>query len=781
MDKYEFNIKAEQLKKQVKAGDYETAQRICDSIDWRRVNNVSLLSMVASVYEHNKDYDEAKEILLLAYEKAPIGKRLLYKLSTLALRQGNVAEAEEYYKEFYDLAKDDPRQHILRYLILKAKGAPATHLISSLEAYNRMELDERWMYELAELYHKAGMSDECVAMCDKIMLMFGIGQYVNKAIYLKTVMEGRELNEYQKSLVDNRDQYEFYSDYDEQAEGAQASAADEAAMEARRQQDMEIEEAGIGNQGATGTLPRLNSEIETSGTLYQYDDTEDVPESERTRILDDINTVLPNTKQWNEIEQENEKEREAAVRQAAQRQVDEAMEQAKEAAKAAAQARAAARAATEARENAEAQVAEIQAAAGAGVKADTSAHTGFSRTGTRPAPDLAGVAAGTMAGAAAGATAGAAAGATVGAAAGATAGAAAGTTASVAAGTASGAAAGTTASAATGASSVAAEPAAQTSQQEQTDDQSGTLYTVNFLVARKSDDAGLAAAIDLLRMMHQNTGSTNQVTKIKGEKLNQRGVTNSIPKLEGKDLIVENAGDLSTQSVNELIDMIYAQPDKRVVVLVDNHMQIERLKNRYSELMNVFYVDDEDDAGGQTEPAATEQETYAYAGYASAGEGTYDHAGYAPAEDVGATIIGQEDTCRPSQKMNNGRRNAGDTYAGDAYTGMSQAPAAAYVPETRTGGAQSQMDIDEFAKYCQEYAASIDCTIPGKSLLALYERIEIMEEDGIPLTKDAAVDLIEETADKAENPSLGKKLTGMFSPRYDKEGLLILKEENFLP
>ena len=91
------------------------------------------------------------------------------------------------------------------------------------------------------------------------------------------------------------------------------------------------------------------------------------------------------------------------------------------------------------------------------------------------------------------------------------------------------------------------------------------------------------------------------------------------------------------------------------------------------------------------------------------------------------------------------------------------------------------MDIDEFANYCREYAASIDCTIPGKSLLALYERIEIMEEDGVPLTKDTAVDLIEETADKAENPSIGKKLTGMFSPRYDKEGLLILKEENFLP
>ena len=125
MDKYEFNIKVEQIKKMVSRGDYETAMKIADTIDWRRVRNVNILSMVATIYEKNEEYQEAKDILLLAFERAPIGKRLLFKLAELAIKEGSFQEAEDYYREFCDLAPDDPRQYILRYLILGAKGAPA--------------------------------------------------------------------------------------------------------------------------------------------------------------------------------------------------------------------------------------------------------------------------------------------------------------------------------------------------------------------------------------------------------------------------------------------------------------------------------------------------------------------------------------------------------------------------------------------------------------------------------------------------------------------------------
>ena len=206
MDKYEFNIKVEQIRKLSNQGDFETAMKIADTIDWKKVRNANLLSMVANVYEKNHEYQDAKEILLMAFERAPIGKRLLYKLTDLALKEGNVEEANAYYREFCDLAGDDPRQHLLRYMILKAMDAPIEQQIHSLEGYTEEELDEKWLYELADLYHRAGDAQRCVAACDKIMLMFGLGKYVDKAMELK--IQYAPLNKYQMDLVENRDKYE---------------------------------------------------------------------------------------------------------------------------------------------------------------------------------------------------------------------------------------------------------------------------------------------------------------------------------------------------------------------------------------------------------------------------------------------------------------------------------------------------------------------------------------------------------------------------------------------
>ena len=206
MDKYEFNIKVEQIKKMVNKGDFGTAMKIADTIDWRRVRNANLLSMISQVYEKNEEYQEAKEVLLLAFERAPIGKRLLYKLTELALKEGSIKEAEDYYREFCDMAPEDSRQHLLRYMILKEKNANDTQLIHSLECYVSVELDEKWMYELASLYAKANRISECIQMCDRIMLMFGIGKYVDLAMELKT--KYAPLNDYQVDLAENRGKYE---------------------------------------------------------------------------------------------------------------------------------------------------------------------------------------------------------------------------------------------------------------------------------------------------------------------------------------------------------------------------------------------------------------------------------------------------------------------------------------------------------------------------------------------------------------------------------------------
>ena len=184
MDKYEFSIKAEQIKKMVNQGDYKTAMQIADSIDWNRVRNANLLSSIAEIYEKNGEYEEAKDILLLAFERAPVGKRFLYKLSELSLRSGSIEDATEFYKEFLDVSPDDPRKYLLQYSILKAKGAKASQLIGPPEMFTSTELDEKWLYELAVLYGEAGREDDCVRTCDKMSLRFGMGQYVDKAMDL---------------------------------------------------------------------------------------------------------------------------------------------------------------------------------------------------------------------------------------------------------------------------------------------------------------------------------------------------------------------------------------------------------------------------------------------------------------------------------------------------------------------------------------------------------------------------------------------------------------------
>ena len=186
MDKYEFNLKVEQLNKLVKSGDYKAAMRITDTIDWRRVHKADLLATVSEVYEKNNEYKEAREILLLSYDRAPVGKRVLYKLAMLAIKEGDISEAQEYYKEYTEISPQDSRKYLMEYHIANAKGEGIDKKIRILEKYNDIEkMDEEWKFELAQLYAKAGRIEDCIKTCDEIMLLFGVGEYVDKAAELK--------------------------------------------------------------------------------------------------------------------------------------------------------------------------------------------------------------------------------------------------------------------------------------------------------------------------------------------------------------------------------------------------------------------------------------------------------------------------------------------------------------------------------------------------------------------------------------------------------------------
>ncbi len=185
MDKTEYHLKLDELTRCVQEQDFNNALQIAESIDWRRVKSIRTLSMVADIYEVNKDYRNCKDILLLAYDRASIGKSILYRLVEISLKLGEVDEAVDFYTEYTEVAPNDNSRYILKYKIYKARRSPLADQISILEEYKDKEYTERWAYELATLYSKAGDNQRCVDACDDLILWFSEGKYVVKAMELK--------------------------------------------------------------------------------------------------------------------------------------------------------------------------------------------------------------------------------------------------------------------------------------------------------------------------------------------------------------------------------------------------------------------------------------------------------------------------------------------------------------------------------------------------------------------------------------------------------------------
>ena len=201
MDKYEYNVKSDQIKKLYNRKEFAAAAEIADEIDWSRVKDNKMLTLVADIYEGIKDYEKAKEVLLIAYERTTMGRQLAYKLTILALRTKNFVEADEFYSDFVEMSPTDVAQYLLKYRIAKAKGEDVEVLIKILEAYVESEMDERWQYELAKLYHEAGQDDKCISACDELELWFSDGKYVEKAKTLKKIITS-VMDDYNKRYGD---------------------------------------------------------------------------------------------------------------------------------------------------------------------------------------------------------------------------------------------------------------------------------------------------------------------------------------------------------------------------------------------------------------------------------------------------------------------------------------------------------------------------------------------------------------------------------------------------
>ena len=893
MDKYEFNIKVEQIKKMVNKGDYETAMKIADTIDWRRVRNVNILSMVATIYEKNGEYQEAKDILLLAFERAPIGKRLLFKLAELAIKEGSIREAEDYYREFCDLAPDDPRQYILRYMILGAKGAPVEQLIHTLEQYCGIELDEKWLYELAELYAEAGMGDLCIMACDKIMLMFGLGKYVEKAMELK--IQFAPLTTYQMDLVENRDKYEakLRAVEKEYSMGKPAGGYEDISRDGQVPY-----EAGT-DRPSHDAGSREAAFTREPGYEEEY-------EEEPSYSREVVYTREPGYEEGPEYDPEAGYDEDAAFIGGAG-------------------------------EAGYAEDRDYEGYAGEAVYAEDQEYAGG--TGYA-AQERYGAEAGYAAREGYDAEAGYAAQEGHGAEAG------------YAAQQGHGAQAGYDAQEGYGAEAgyaeddeeeagvyddygqddgenppvhdqVTIEPEeAVTGHQEWMPEEDPDAMTDKALKARMHEaevqanlamemsrisdqgfrrevemaqtrvlsdirdiskspvrqahhlmieaatpQQGLEQAIESLKKIHKETGAKNQAAKITGEKINGKGVFNISDKLTGKDLIIEDAGDMTESILQELNQLMARDETGMNVVLIDTAERLAGLHRIYPGLAKRFeyigtstphkedgYEASKEDkrpvrqvqvkrqdnpqpavrtmgrphpAQEETKTAVQEQQSRQQTAQemikperrpeqqkpvakmqlpqpdpvqkinaADSDKVNETVPASLKKDETGPVSIKKNRTVPASAKDETGpvsiKKNRTVPASAKDETGpvsikKNQAVPASVkkvpepeIPEEEEIPDDEEMDIDEFAKYACGYAGDIDCSISGKSMLALYERIEIMEEDGIPLTRVNAEDLIEEAADKAENPSFFKRLTGIFSSKYDKDGLLILKEEHFI-
>jgi len=816
MDKYEFNIKVEQIKKMVSRGDYETAMKIADTIDWRRVRNVNILSMVATIYEKNEEYQEAKDILLLAFERAPIGKRLLFKLAELAIKEGSLQEAEDYYREFCDLAPDDPRQYILRYLILGAKGAPAEQLIHTLEQYCNIELDEKWIYELAELYAEAGMGELCIMTCDKIMLMFGLGKYVEKAMELK--IQFAPLTKYQMDLVENRDKYEARLKAVEQEYRAGKRPADYEPVSDRKtevspQSYMARQEAAFAAEPEAEYTEDGYPEDGYAQGGYQEDGypeggyqedgypeggyqesgyaKDEYPEEGYTEGGYQSNRYGQNGYQndsytdagYPEDDYSEHDYEKSGYRSETYQEDSYADEDGSE--------EAYGQQGYYGNEYPDQDTAAEEPYEDEGVHAQVTIEPEDSDEGEEPVketqsqwmPDKPRILSDEAV------------------------------------------------RARMHEAEVQANLAKEMSRMsdgrhrpETTSAQTRVLTDIkdlgressvqeshHFMIEAEYSSSGLDQAIELLKEIHKETGAKNQAAKITGEKLNSKGVFAIADKLTGKDLIIEQAGAMEESTLQELNQLMARDETGMNVVLIDVAGNLARIHKVYPGLAKRFeYVgkmgpeevvyaapEGDDRPVRPVQPRKAEEAVVPRKVRRQTEEPAVNKVQPVPEPAAPRSQPKPEPDQRPDtehksetgQKPKPVRKKVEETRPDpvvrkeepkEVPVKTAENPAVLPQPDEPDYDDQQEMDIDEFAQYACQYASDIDCSISGKSMLALYERIEIMEEDGVPLTKVNAEDLIEEAADKAENPSFIKRITGIFSSKYDRDGLLILKEEHFI-
>ena len=316
MDKYEYKLRLEEIKTLNKKGRFQESAQIADTIDWKKVRNTSTLGIISDVYKINRRFDDAREILLLANEKSPQNRRIVYALCDLAIKTGQVVEAVEYYKQFVQLSPNDNSKYILLYKIYEAQDISLEERIAVLKEYKKREYNEKWAYELAFLYHRVGLATECVEECDQLILWFGEGKYVLKAMELKRLYV--PLSPAQQQLYDS--QYGGRNAVEEEPQEApapeQTQAVQSAGSEEKEDLDIHVKPMDMGQYNTINLQEALaasmrdvfevdreeakpaSPEPEEEPDLTKNQQTVYAAENENGEYQEDISRVLEESDQW---------------------------------------------------------------------------------------------------------------------------------------------------------------------------------------------------------------------------------------------------------------------------------------------------------------------------------------------------------------------------------------------------------------------------------------------------------------------------------------------------
>ena len=289
LDKEEFRIKLEEINRLVERKNYKDAMEVVDSIDWRRVKNVRTLCVVGEIYAANKRYEDSKEIFLLAYHRAPIGKNILYRLIEVSLRMKDIQEAEEFYEEFLEIAPNDSTRYILNYKISKEKQVPLDQQIRILEEYKEKEFTERWSYELAKLYYQNGDTEKCLDLCNEMVLWFSEGKYVMKALDLKNrmgMLTGAEKEKYDKQFIPNLTTVEEAAELNTDKDSQEISEIEKAGDEGPVIESVRIDERDI--NGAESLQEKISKGIRDIFNGKKKEDSEELTEEESETPAEEV-------------------------------------------------------------------------------------------------------------------------------------------------------------------------------------------------------------------------------------------------------------------------------------------------------------------------------------------------------------------------------------------------------------------------------------------------------------------------------------------------------------